>query len=85
MTERAKSFQEVINLWRDRKTLAEDISDDRIEVTHHRVNVWYHRDTLPPGVWNRVCVAARRRKLPVVLKDLSHIAEQQLMLQHRKE
>ena len=66
-----QSFIDIIDAWKSRQDLAEDIG-----VKRTLVNVWRHRGSIPPPYWLKVAQAAQRRGIDgVTLESLAALGE----------
>lgn len=59
-------IQQIIDEWRSRKQLAEDIG-----TTPGRVRHWYQRRSIPGEYWRDIVRAAKRRKIKLSLSQLA--------------
>lgn len=69
MHEGPTSFREIVNEWPSMAVLAEDLG-----VTYEVVRKWRQRRSIPPDHWERLLLAARRRRVRLRAQDLIRIA-----------
>lgn len=56
------SFREIIDAWPSRGLMAEDMGLEGPKPTA-KINLWHHRDSIPPPFWQAVVRAAKGRRL----------------------
>lgn len=61
---RMNSFRDIIAAWPSRQDMADDLGQPIAAI-----NMWHHRDSIPPPYWYMMVAAAKERKIRRVTTD----------------